>query len=649
MVTQFPPFIRCRPGGLATLLLGPLVAGALPAQPIVLDKVEVVAPPVVNATTIDAFASQTTAVGANQIEALNAQDLPSALRRTPGVTIARFNAVGSFGGAEGGSVFLRGLGSSRPGGEIKTTVDGVPKSNATFNHPLLDFMSIDLAAHIEVSRRAAPLAAGNMFAGVNLVSPRATDPGAFARATVAAGSFGTFMEKVETGAKAGTFDAYAGQSYRESDGHRPSSGGRLTNYVLHLGWQPDARWDFHYLVNRTDNRAADPGPLGAAGTAQTRGDVYRTADWLHLLTAAWKFDRAAGSLKFYRDDAEANWLRRTTSGNADSLNDSRLSGVRWRETFRLWEGGELVAGADYDLTRGKSVSVPANPAAANVTFGPREFRLFSAYAGVAHRFDLADRWTLTPSAGVRHYDHDQFGTAWAPQAGVVARRGGTQLHASYGRALNHPGLDVAAFSTVSLPALAASWPLLRPEKLDQFELGFRQELTPDLAAELTLFRNRGLNRYVWQAPPPRYLNLEKFRTQGGEFTLTARAGKTISVFGGGARLDAEPADLPYAPRWSLVGGATWRPLAALTFNLDAAYTGEQRAGAQARTATGVNNDRLGAFALVNARAAYAFTWEPRRRAEVFVAGENLFDRAYTYRPGYPMPGASWSIGLTLAF
>lgn len=57
---------------------------------------------------------------------LNVQDLSTALRRSPGVNISHYNPVGSFGGATGGAVFIRGMGSSRPGGEIKTLVDGIP-------------------------------------------------------------------------------------------------------------------------------------------------------------------------------------------------------------------------------------------------------------------------------------------------------------------------------------------------------------------------------------------------------------------------------------------------------------------------------------------------------------------------------------------
>jgi iron complex outermembrane receptor protein len=35
--------------------------------------------------------------------------------------------------------------------------------------------------------------------------------------------------------------------------------------------------------------------------------------------------------------------------------------------------------------------------------------------------------------------------------------------------------------------------------------------------------------------------------------------------------------------------------------------------------------------------------------EFFVAGENLTSAKYEYRPGYPMPRATWMAGLNLKF
>ena len=58
-----------------------------------------------------------------------------------------------------------------------------------------------------------------------------------------------------------------------------------------------------------------------------------------------------------------------------------------------------------------------------------------------------------PSVGARFYRHQHFGDAWAPQVGLVAKNGPWQAHASVSRAMNFPGLEVAAFSTVAIPAL----------------------------------------------------------------------------------------------------------------------------------------------------------------------------------------------------
>lgn len=75
-------------------------------------------------------------------------------------------------------------------------------------------------------------------------------------------------------------------------------------------------------------------------------------------------------------------------------------------------------------------------------------------------------------------------------------RGPVQVHASFGRALNFPGLEVAAFSTVAIPALGQSWRTLRPERLAQTEAGVRYEFAPGVVADLTLFRNEGRDRFV---------------------------------------------------------------------------------------------------------------------------------------------------------
>lgn len=618
--------------------------------PVHLPPIEVVAVPVAGVPAIDGFAAGTTTVGAAQLADLAPLDFASALRRTPGVTITRYNQVGAFGGGEGGAVFVRGLGSSRPGGEIKTTVDGVPKLNGVFNHPLLDLMPVDAAERIDVHARATPLATGNTFAAINVVTPRLEQPGRLLRGQLAAGSFGTVIGRLDAGAKAGGFDTYVSQSYRRSDGHRPDASGSLQHTFLRLGWSPAPQWEASYTVHRSRNSATDPGMAGVApGVPSTRGETYRTADWLQIATLAHRHGGAAGTIRVYRDDGEGDWARQAYSRNADSFNDWRLQGVRWRETVSYGSGGEVVAGADLDYSRGMSIGVAPAPATARV-FGPETARLFSAYAGLKQSVMLAGGLELTPSAGGRVYEHAVLGREWAPQAGLVLSSGRTQWRAGWNRALNYPGLEVAAISSpIANPALGQSWRQLGPERMAQAEIGVRHDFSARWAVAVTGFRNRARDRYVIvppPPPPPRYANLGAFRTEGLELTLEGSPRPDFAFFAAASALSARPGDLPYSPRRTYTGGLNWRFAPGWLASVDGSYVSAMHILSVARAAGSTNPDTVRAHFLLNARLTRRFVWESHR-AEVYLAAENLTDRDYAYRPGYPMPGINALGGLRL--
>jgi outer membrane cobalamin receptor len=634
-------------------LLGGLLAlasaGFAAEEPVELDPVDVVATPLAGLPVADRYGAAVTTIGPDQLRDLQPLDFASALRRSPGVTITRYNQVGAFGGSEGGAVFLRGLGLSRPGGEIKTTFDGVPKLNGIFNHPLLDLLSLDAAAAIHIHHRATPLAFANTFGAVDIESPRVDGPGARLRASVAGGSFGTFAQSLAYGAKRGGTDYYVAQGYRASDGARPDAAGRLTNVFLRVGQDLGEHWNLSYRVNRGDNRTTDPGILGAPpGPPSTRGETYATSDWLHLAVLEWSFPATSGSLRAYLNEGEGDWTRRPFSGNADSLNDWRLHGVRWRQTVRLGEGGEVLVGADVDVERGTSVSVP--PTGARVVFGPDTTRLVSPYAGWSHEV-AAGGWRVTPSVGVRRYRHDALGSRWSPQAGLRAVAGGTELRAGFSRAVNYPGLEVRALSTFNA-ALGTSWRGLEPEEAEQAELAWRQDLGGGAVVGVTLFRNDVSGRYVIvppPPPPPRYANVGAYRTEGVEVAAEYAAAAGLKLFAGATLLRADPAGLPYVPERTFNAGLNWSPLPGWQVSVDAAYVSAMRIASLGRSSTAANPRSVGAQAAVNARLARRFAVGPggRTRLEVFVAGENLTDRDFAYNPGYPIPGLNGLVGLRL--
>lgn len=617
-------------------------------EPVRLPDYETVATPLAGLPATDRHAAGVTTIGERQLQDLAPLDFASALRRSPGVTITRYNQVGAFGGSEGGAVYLRGLGASRPGGEIKTTFDGVPKLNGLFNHPLLDLLSLDAAAAIHVHHRATPLRFGNAFGVVDVETPRVA-AGSRARASVAGGSFGTFTESVAYGAKRGGTDYYFAQGYRASEGARAEASGRLTNWFLRVGQDLGEHWNLSYRVNHGDNVTTDPGvtPL-QAGVASTKGETYATKDWLHLAVLEWRYARTSGSVRAYLNEGEGDWTRRQFSGQADSLNRWRLHGVRWRQTVRIGEGGELLAGADLDVERGTTVSVPV--AGPRVTFGPGTTRLFSPYAGWSHELRAGD-WRVTPSVGVRRYEHDAAGGLWSPQAGLVATDGRTELRAGFSRAVNFPGLEVRALATFN-PALGTSWQRLAPEEAEQWEVAWRREFGAGAAASVTFFRNDVSNRYVIvppPPPPPRFANIGAYRTEGVELVGEYTAGAGLKFFGGATLLRATPGDVPYVPETTFNAGMNWRPADGWQLSVDAAYVSRLHIASLGRSATAANPRTVGAQFALNARLARRFAVGAggRTRLEVFVAGENLTDREFAYTPGYPIPGINGLVGVRL--
>ncbi len=189
--------------------LGLTLAVAGRSEVLRLDDYVVAATPIVEATRVDALAGRVTAISAAQLVELNARDLQSALRRVPGVVVSHFNPVGSFGGTEGGAIFIRGLGTARPGAEIQLSIDGVPSFNSIWTHPILDMLNVDLARRIDVLKGAQPVLYGNMaFAVVDLAPKFREQPGQGGAVTLTAGSFGTWSATAEGGFRGEQLDGY---------------------------------------------------------------------------------------------------------------------------------------------------------------------------------------------------------------------------------------------------------------------------------------------------------------------------------------------------------------------------------------------------------------------------------------------------------
>lgn len=604
-----------------------------------MDEITVVESPIIEGNKVNSLGSQITVISERQIEDMNAQDLPSALRRTPGVVISRHNPIGSFGGGAGGAVFIRGMGSGRPGQDIQTLLDGVPVFVSVWTHSLMDVLSVDNVQNIEVYKGAQPVLFGNMsFGAVNLISKRKTSPGYTTKFKLAGGSWNTLVENAEHGGKVDNFDYYVIQSYRYSDGHREDAGGSLQNYMVRLGYALGQHLDLNLLANYTSNWADDPGP---EGQPQLKDGRFKTRDRINILTLKNSFDNTEGYIKAYWDQGHIDWQEQ--ADGSDTRTDYDNYGLRLRQILRPWSGGQLMLGWDQDYVSGKVRIVSAQ----SEKFRDREtFRLAQPYAALSHEVVLGS-WTLTPSAGARWFEHSVFSDNLGYQFGLKARRGPTELHASFAHSYNYPGVYVVQQSELFWQGNTL-WKGLKPEEVDHFELGVSHSFSPKVKADLTLFRDKGANRLVFTPPPPpppHWENVGSFENQGVEATLNLQPLPTLALFAGVTYLDSDPGDLPYAPEWSGSAGLNYRLPWGSQLSLDALYVAEQYV-TDARWPG--QRQKVGSFWVVNAKLSHTFQLD-RNEFTLFVAGENLLDEDYQYKKDYPMPGISGMLGAEYRF
>ena len=616
--------------GVPSFAADPLTKVPAPT-PTPLAPIVVTASPIIDGNVVDRFGNFTTSVSARQIGDLNALDVSSALRRTPGVTISRFNPVGSYGGEEGGAVYVRGMGSSRPGSEIKTYVDGIPFYMGVWNHPLLDLLPVNGMSRIDVLKGPQPAEFGNTFGAINLIPKTAgASEGVSGGVQLTAGSFSTFTEQFDLAGRQGAVDYSFAQGFAESDGHRPSADGRLRNFLGRVGYQLDAHWKLDVLALHVDNSAGDPGELP---TLATRGQRFDTTGSLVGLTISHAFEGLRGSLKFYDNQTEAVQRPGYTS-------TSEQSGLRLREELSAWTGGLVTAGLDIDRMSGSGVNAPVN-------FTSESLTLTSPYVGLSHVFALSGGWRATPSAGVRYYDHDVFGTETAPHAGlVVTNQQDWAFRANVSRGVNFPGVDVGILTAI-MPFFGASWRSLQPETMDHKELGATWTPTRSTTLDVAVFRDKVANRYVMSfGPSSTFANLGAYEVEGVELSAQQQLGGGLSLFAGLTTLSATKDDLPYAPANSVTLGLNWQQ-DAWSVSIDAQRQAGMTVLKQGRDGS-TNSARVDGFTVANLRVGRKVPLLGER-GEAFVAIENLFDEDYSFRAGYPMPGRSYQFGLRASF
>jgi len=602
-------------------------------------RIVVTASPITDYERVSKDGADSVVVGRAQIERLSATDLPTALRQVPGVSISRYSPVGAYGGGQGGSVYVRGAGTARPGSEIKIYTDGVPRESGVWSHPLMDIVPIDFAETVTVSKNPQPQNYPGTFGAVNIDTKRRYEQGHEGEVDVAYGRYNTLISSASVGGKADLFDYYAGASYKYSEGAREHGEAELQSQFARAGWDLSPEDHLSYIFQHTDNWVRDPGPKGGA---TPRRDQFDTDTDTHIVRLDSDRETLKGYSLVYFEDGEIEWHKdHLTDGNLKS--PAGYSNTDWNNYgFRsaydiLIERLTLTGSLDTWSEGGETQNIRESTGKRVWGYNGRFFTT-APYAGARYDFDVGRNWTLTPSLGARYYVSDEFADELAPCAALTLAREELQFFVSHARGVHYPGIYMRGTSP-------ATWRSLDAETMDTTETGVHADLGAQAAIHASVFHTEVGNRM--DSTTAGYLNVGELKANGAEASLHLYPRKDLTFFAGGTYTDPEDSPVSRMPEVTFSAGSSYQVTRYVRWDLDAEYVTTQY-GYSMRTVDPVL-EKLDDYLTFNTRLSLDLQAFSKLKGELYVAAENFTDQHYEYFPDYPMPGVMWYTGMKLKF
>ncbi len=634
------------------------------------------------------YGTQFNVVTEDQIKEQVSQDFLSTLRDVPGVMIQTKNLAGS---QTSHSLYIRGRGASHPSPDVIILFDGAPRFGAIFGQILGDSIPVATIGGMEVYKSPQPSVFGSGYAMINILPKYLKKDGKEAGLDLSGGSYETFTESLSAGIKEEKFDIYASQSLLSTGGHRPHSRASQQNYYANTGYQINKEWNLRFLINYVDAGTNAPmpdrRPNANNGVSWPGAERYETETVFTTLTLNNEHEKMHGFIKTYMDRTDFDLLQELTNGQryaggTDGLwsrQEIMLYGLRAKEYFNLWNGGEVIFGVDLDMTELKNTQRTYSGAAvAGINGGKArrvwdfpDTRLFSPYGAISQIIGRLDGFHFIPSAGGRYYNHSLFKDKGAFQTGIVLGYSNTSLNVNYARGVNYPS-PVALMNFVLEGALVndarSHWRRIKPEVVDHYEAGINHKIPEKGSFSATVFKDYGKDRFqtYMSGPVPLRFNdpIGNYEIKGLEIAGTVIPLKVIEIFSAATWMESEAKGgngvestrLPYTPGFQFQTGFKWEFIKNYRLYVDMQHLRNLYQGTFTRSGTFNTpnitvKDKLQDITIINSRVSYRFDYKPMhmKDSELFIAINNILNKRYEYAKGYPMPGITLFGGVSLRF
>lgn len=587
-----------------------------------------------NETDVRHLSQTVSVVNRTKIEnAMQPSLLPVLTEQVPGLFVTSRGVMGyGVSGGAAGSISLRGLsgGSAR----MMVMIDGHPQYAGIFGHPIADAYQSFLAEKVEVLRGPASVLYGSNAMGgvVNIVTRKMEHDGVNTDFHTGYGSYNTLETELTNRFRKKRLSTVFSASYNRTDGHRDDMGFEQYGGYGKIGYDLTSNWNLRADINMTHFNASYPGPVSAP---LSDGD-QRITRGVTSLSLANQYEKTSGTVSFFCNWGN-HWINDGYTPSAgEGPKDYRfqshdnMMGISVYQSTQLFKGNRTTVGADWFKYGGRAWNEYIDGDKKGTTSGLVDKHENELAAYIDFRQNLSE-W-LTANAGLRADHHSRIGTEWIPQAGLAFHLPRTiELKLSASKGFRYPILrEMYMFPPQN--------PDLKPESMWNYELAFSQSLSGGrFIYGVNLFYIDGKNLIVTLLNPNGSgmlnQNSGEIINKGIEFQLAYRINRNWSVDANYSYLDMKN-PVVAAPEHKLYAGASF------SYGRWNVSTGFQYIG---KLYTQTEPVKTEDFVLWNLRASLRVnSW-----LEIWGRGENLLAQRYEINAGYPMPKATFMVGLNL--
>ncbi len=567
-------------------------------------------------------------ITSKDIESSSAKDLSEVLTQITSVNMINYGGLGA-------QKTIRMRGSTEK--QVLILVDGRPINSPRSGDVELSTVPLENIERIEVLRGPASSLYGSSAMGgvVNIITKQPPHQGQKTEFSSSFGTFRTYQEYLSHGVRFKDFGYQINTSYQSSEGHRDNAEFNAKDVSSKLTYKFSPENKLTLNTGFYKDKLGTPGKI----TDFDIDDKQKTLKSFFDLTWSFKLNDTIGlSTKIYQNYDRLEFIENSNISRLDAANaimpldktihTTKARGIDLQFSKRLFDNYLGICGFNYITNLNDSTASAKH-----------DYTVRAGY--LENQLDLWEK--LKINFGARLDDYSNFGTEVSPSLNLLYNlKDDIKFHFLIARSFRAP-----TFNDLYWPATGTEEgnSNLQPEKGITSEFGVEKKFSKFFKTGLTYFRSDYDKLIKWQEDADniyRPKNIDSAIIQGLEQEFKIEPFDNLSIDIGYTYLRAKDDKtnkyLTYQPKHKSSLSLLYKGLAGLNIGLEAQFVDR-------RFDNATNTIYVKRYYVLGLRLSKRIN----DKIDTFINIDNLLNKKYQSRRGYPLPGFSITSGMKLEF